>query len=154
MQLKWGFNWIGLVIFLLPMVINVFYVLFPPKNAPEDAPKGNKMLEAVEKISRMLYLAAMAALVSGRPAALRSPWWVLAAAFLALYHAVWIRYFAGGRDVALLGKSFCGVPMPLAVFPVLYYLCGALWLHNLPAAGLMLIFGVAHNVVSYRSFQK
>ena len=73
---------------------------------------------------------------------------------LALYHAVWIRYFAGGRDVALLGKSFCGVPMPLAVFPVLYYLCGALWLHNLPAAGLMLIFGVAHNVVSYQSFQK
>lgn len=64
MQLKWGFNWIGLVIFLLPMVINVFYVLFPPKNAPEDAPKGNQLLEVIEKASRMLYLAAMAALVS------------------------------------------------------------------------------------------
>lgn len=154
MQLKWSFNWIGLVIFLLPMGINVFYVLFPPKNTPKDAPKGNQLLEVIEKVSRMLYLAAMAALVSGHPIALRSPWWVLAAAFLALYHAVWIRYFASGRDVALLGKPFWGVPMPLAVFPVLYYLCGALWLHNLPAAGLMLIFGAAHNVVSYQSFQK
>lgn len=63
MQLRWGFNWIGLVIFLLPMVINVFYVLFPPKNAPEDAPKGNKILEAV--FAAALFNAARCGAVSG-----------------------------------------------------------------------------------------
>lgn len=50
-----------------------------------------------------------------------------------LYYIVWIRYFIGGRDAGLLSKSFCLVPMPLAVFPVLYFICAALWLHNIPA---------------------
>lgn len=57
----------------------------------------------------------------------------------------------GGRDIALLSKSFCMIPMPLAVFPVLYFLCAAIWLHNIPAAVFMIIFGVAHNIVSYSS---
>ena len=46
------------------------------------------------------------------------------------------------------------VPMPLAVFPVLYYLCAALWMHNLPAAIVMVIFGAAHLTVSIQSFQR
>ena len=67
-------------------------------------------------------------------------------------YIVWIRYFIGGRDVALLSKRFCLIPMPLAVFPVLYFLCAAMWVHNIPAAIIMIIFGIAHNVVSYSSF--
>ena len=66
---------------------------------------------------------------------------------------MWIRYFALGRDVALLERAFLFVPMPLAVFPVLYFLCAALWLHNVPAAVLMVIFGAAHLTVSFQSFQ-
>ena len=70
-----------------------------------------------------------------------------------LYYIVWIRYFAGGRDVALLNRPFLFVPMPLAVFPVLYFLCAALWLHNIPAAIMMMIFGAAHLTVSIQSFR-
>ena len=77
----------------------------------------------------------------------------LAALFLLLYYAVWVRYFAGGREIALLSRSFLFVPMPLAVFPVLYYLCAAIWLHNLPAAIIMVIFGAAHLTVSIQSFR-
>ena len=44
-------------------------------------------------------------------------------------------------------------PMPLAVFPVLYYLCAAVWLHNLPAGIAMMIFGAAHLTVSIQSFR-
>ena len=77
----------------------------------------------------------------------------LAALFLCLYYVVWIRYFAGGRDIALLNRPFLLVPMPLAVFPVLYFLCAALWLHNTPAAVIMLVFGAAHLAVSIQSFR-
>ena len=79
---------------------------------------------------------------------------IIAALFLILYYAVWLRYFIGGRKTALLGEPFCFVPMPLAIFPVIYYLCAALWLHNLPAAALMIIFGAAHLAVSLQSFRK
>lgn len=60
--------------------------------------------------------------------------------------------YSFGRDVALLGKPFLFVPIPLAVFPVLYYLCAAIWMSNLPAAAVMAVFGIAHIAVSVRSF--
>ena len=68
--------------------------------------------------------------------------------------AVWLRYFAGGRKTELLRRAFLFVPLPLAVFPVLYYLCAAIWLHNVPAVIIMLIFDAAHITVSLQSFRK
>ena len=56
------------------------------------------------------------------------------------------------RAIALLQRAFLLVPLPLVFFPVLYYLCAALWLWNLPAVILMLIFGAAHLTVSIQSF--
>ena len=88
------------------------------------------------------------------PDSLRSVWLYLAGGFLALYYAVWLRYFAGGRKTELLRRAFLLVPLPLAVFPVLYYLCAAIWLHNVPAVIIMLIFGAAHITVSLQSFRK
>ena len=58
-----------------------------------------------------------------------------------------------GRKIALLRCAFLFVPMPLVVFPVLYFLCAAIWLHNVPAVLLMMIFGAAHLTVSLRSFR-
>ena len=92
-------------------------------------------------------------LVSKNPLSLKSVWLAVAAVFLVLYYIVWIRYFIGGRDVALLGRPFLFVPIPLAVFPVLYYLCAAIWMGNMPAAVAMLVFGAAHITVSVQSFR-
>ena len=68
-------------------------------------------------------------------------------------NAITSAYFMGGRGISLLSCSFLFVPMPLAVFPVLYFLCAAIWLHNLPAAIIMVIFGAAHLTVSIQSFR-
>ena len=65
----------------------------------------------------------------------------LAVIFLMLYYAVWIRYFVGGRKIALLNRTFLFVPMSLAVFLVLYFLCVAGWLHNLPTVIIMVVLG-------------
>lgn len=113
-----------------------------------------RWVELVEQGSRMAYLLAVVLLVSRQPLALRSVWLYLAGGFLALYYAVWLRYFAGGRKTELLRRAFLLVPLPLAVFPVLYYLCAAIWLHNVPAVITMIIFGAAHITVSLQSFRK
>ena len=93
-----------------------------------------KWLEIVENVSRIAYLILLT--------------------FLVLYYATWIRYFIGERKIALLNKSFLLVPIPLAAFPVLYFLCAAVWMSNMPAAIDMLIFGAAHIAVSIKSFNK
>ena len=153
MNLKVSFSWIGLVIFALPMLINIAYVLFPPAGKAEQPAAVMHWIEIVEQISRIAYLFAVTLLVSRETLSFRSVWFSLAAVFLVLYYAVWLRYFMGGREIALLSRSFLFVPMPLAVFPVLYFLCAAIWLHNLPAAIIMVIFGAAHLTVSIQSFR-
>lgn len=153
MNLKISFSWIGLVVFALPMLINLVYAAFPPADEPQPPAPVTRWVEIVEQASRIAYLLAVTFLVSRTPVSVRSTWFFLAVAFLLLYYAVWIRYFVFGRDVALLERVFLFVPMPLAVFPVLYFLCAALWLHNVPAAVLMVIFGATHLTVSLQSFQ-
>ena len=153
MNLKVSFSWIGLVIFALPMLINIAYVMFPPAGKAEQTTAVTHWIEIVEQISRIAYLFAVMLLVSRDRLSFRSVWFSLAAVFLVLYYAVWLRYFMGGREIALLSRSFLFVPMPLAVFPVLYFLCAAIWLHNLPAAIIMVIFGAAHLTVSLQSFR-
>lgn len=153
MNLKISFSWIGLVVFALPMLISLVYAAFPPAGEPQPPAPVTRWVEIVEQASRIAYLLAVTFLVSRTPVSVRSTWFFLAVAFLLLYYAVWIRYFVFGRDVALLERMFLFVPMPLAVFPVLYFLCAALWLHNVPAAVLMVIFGATHLTVSLQSFQ-
>lgn len=153
MNLKLSFSWIGLVIFALPMLINIAYVMFPPAGKAEQAAAVTHWVEIVEQISRIAYLFAVTLLVSRDKLGFRSVWFSLAAVFLVLYYAVWLRYFMGGREIALLSRSYLFVPMPLAVFPVLYFLCAAIWLHNLPTAIIMVIFGAAHLAVSLQSFR-
>ena len=153
MNLKISFSWIGLVVFALPMLINIAYAVFPPAEKAEQSAVVTRWIELVEQVSRMVYLFAVTLLVSRESVDFRSIWLFLAAVFLILYYSVWIRYFAGGRKIALLGSPFLFVPMPLAVFPVLYYLCAAVWLHNLPAVIIMIIFGAAHLTVSLQSFR-
>ena len=153
MNLKVSFSWIGLVIFALPMLINIVYVMFPPAGKAEQTSAVTHWVEIVEQISRIAYLFAVTLLVSRDKLGFRSGWLYLAAAFLVLYYAVWLRYFIGGQEIVLLSRSFLFVPLPLAVFPVLYFLCAAIWLHNLPAAIIMVIFGAAHLTVSLQSFR-
>lgn len=111
-------------------------------------------MEVVEKVSRIAYLIMMTLLVNQNPVSPRSAWLIVAAVFLILYYIVWIRYFACGREASLLGKPFLFVPIPLAIFPVLYFLCAAIWMGNFPAAIVMLIFGASHITVSVQSFDR
>lgn len=153
MNLKVSFSWIGLVVFALPMLINIAYAVFPPSGNVELTAAVTHWIEVAEQISRFAYLLTITLLISRNPINFRSAWFCLAAFFLLLYYIVWIRYFAGGRDIALLNRPFLFVAMPLAVFPVLYFLCAAVWLHNIPAVILMMFFGAAHLTVSIRSFR-
>ena len=159
MNLKISFSWVGIVIFALPMIINIFYAIFPPveeevKTDAKSSASDLKWLEIVENVSRIAYLIVLTFLVSKNPLKFKSVWLYVSAAFLALYYATWIRYFIGGRKIALLNKPFLFVPIPLAVFPVLYFLCAAIWMNNIPAAIIMFIFGAAHITVSIKSFDK
>jgi len=148
------FSWVGLIIFLLPMIINVFYVIFPPKsNGGEGDTKNKKfpILEAIEQGTRIAYAVILCILISNKSLNYTNPLLYISIVFLILYYIVWIRYFIGGRDTKLLGTKFLFIPMPLAVFPVLYFIFASLWMNNYIATGVMFVFGIVHNIISYQN---
>jgi len=69
---------------------------------------------------------------------------LIAVVFMVLYYIVWIRYFIKGRDKKWLKASFCFVPIPLEIFPVLYFLFASLYLNNYIIAVISGFFGICH----------
>ena len=79
MNLKISFSWIGLVIFTLPMLINIVYAIFPPNGEAEQTAAVTHWIEMVEQVSRIVYLLTITFLVSREPIRLRSAWLCAAA---------------------------------------------------------------------------
>ncbi|MBP3889048.1 MAG: hypothetical protein J6F30_15610 [Cellulosilyticum sp.] len=146
--MKLRFNWMGFIIFMLPMLINFVYFALARNTEQPEQGMVSRGIELIEQGTRILYAILICLLVSQQKVDWKSPLFYGAVAFLILYYIVWIRYFMGGMEQGLMTKSFLFIPIPLAVFPVLYYLLSAIWLHNCGAAIVMVIFGVAHNIVS------
>lgn len=70
---------------------------------------------------------------------------ILAAAFLLLYYLAWIRYYKGGAYYPeIYTNNFLGIPLPMAVFSVLYYIAASIWLCNLIALCAAMVYGVCH----------
>lgn len=67
MNLRFSFSWIGLIVFALPMLINIVYVLLPSADSPSAAAPTTRWVEWVEKAGRAGYLAAIVLVVSDRP---------------------------------------------------------------------------------------
>ena len=152
--MHFGFSWVGLIIFLLPMIINLFYVIFPPKSKGVEGDTQYKkfpVFEAIEHSTRIAYAVILCILISNKSFNYTSPLMYISIVFLILYYIVWFRYFVGGRDAKLLGTKIMLIPMPLAVFPVLYFIFASLWMNNYIATGVMLIFGIVHNIISYQN---
>lgn len=56
--MHFGFSFVGLIIFLLPMMINMVYVIYPPKNNIEEDNENKKasILEIIENSTRIAYV--------------------------------------------------------------------------------------------------
>jgi hypothetical protein len=73
---------------------------------------------------------------------------VLAA--LSIYYVCWARYFAGGRHDVALYAPLLGIPLPMAVAPVVAFGTGAIVLHSIPLAAAALLLGASHIPLSRR----
>ena len=72
----------------------------------------------------------------------------VAVAALAFYYLVWARYFLQGRTAALLYRQIAGIPVPLAVSPVVFLLACSVLTRSLLLAFVTVAFGSAHIFLS------
>ena len=63
---------------------------------------------------------------------------------LAVYYACWLRYLVLGRDEALFYRPLLGIPLPMAVMPVVYFMAAALLLGSSWLLLAAILLGVGH----------
>jgi hypothetical protein len=146
------FNFIIPVLVILP---SVSFMFLSPRNVPDpDGKRVHPVLTAAEAAGRV----GTVVLPLFYPAHMDR--WYEAAALggmalcLLLYYAVWMVYYRRGRDFARLFAPLWGIPIPLAVFPSVYFLLAAVLLHAAPLLVASLVFGTAHIAVSLQTYRR
>jgi hypothetical protein len=67
---------------------------------------------------------------------------------LLFYYAAWLRYFTGGRTIEIMYQPLFGVPLPLAVSPVVFLGVSAYLLSSWSLAPAVVWFWVFHIWIS------
>jgi hypothetical protein len=137
----------GALIPVLLMLPNVVWMLLPKTGSARQVPEA-LFLTIVENAGRLAVLILPFFYSLDVNTKLSLPVMIGTGLALAIYYGSWLRYFAGGRPAELLRAPLLGVPLPLAVTPVVFLIFSSF----LMGSWLMLVasiwFGIAHIWVS------
>lgn len=142
---SFGFSWVGLAFVLCLLGPNLcYYFLMRPKDEVKIQP--DMRLLVAERLGQGLCVFCLLFFRNYDYAFGQGwPWWGVAAVFfMALYLAGWLRYFMGKGRFADTLRPFLGVPIPLAVFPVLAILFMGVYGQVLWLILSALVLGVGH----------
>jgi hypothetical protein len=138
----------GVLVPLLLMLPNFLWMVFSGPNNLDGSDQEPLWLSIFDNIGRLAVLLLPAFFVLNLDRRFATPALILMGICLLLYYSAWARYFAGGCAGGLFKTPLLGVPLPMAVFPILYlllssYLMGSWWMF-----GAVVFFGVTHLWVS------
>lgn len=146
------FNLLFSLLILLP---NLLLIRWKPVNMPNSSEVSEPpLLVAAERVGQpaVLLIPVFHALQVRTPIEMTALGVMLAA--LLVYYAGWLRFYRNGRDYRRLFAPLLGIPVPMAVAPVVYFILLAVLLHSpyqLLAAG---VFAVGHLPISWRTRQR
>ena len=148
-----GFSLRGFLVVMLAMLPNILYGILPKNNITDVQTTPSILLEQMENIARVLFIIFFVVIVNKKIEYNKPAYIIGMVIFLLLFYYLWGRYFMNGNDVSYLGKNLWGIPVPIAVFPVVYFTFAALWLHNIPAVIAVVVFGICHIVNAFSTLQ-
>lgn len=134
---------------------NLLFLVFPPSDANKYGESADAwpftILERVGQVSSFILPLFFPQSFSGT--LVRAAWTVMGVS-LAFYYAGWTRFFAGSRDYAFLFKPMLGIPVPMALSPVLYFLASSIVLGSIWQAVAATILGAGHVTVTVREMDR
>ncbi len=146
----------GLAVSLAVLIPNILFLAFPPHDIPgrEKAGAGMRALEIPERLGQLGFTVIPA--FTGIP--FKGALGITAAAgmlaALILYYCGWLRYYTRGRDFSLLFSPMAGIPLPMAIGPVLYLAFYAAGARSLLMGAAAVIFAAGHLSVSYKTYRE
>lgn len=145
MDYYFGFSWKGLIVFLLPMIPNVFYFLIPASGVSGNNANSHLILDVLEHGSQAIFIFLLVFFISKQASEMLCPYTIGAAIMLISYYVLWIFYFTGSVNLVIL--------LGMAVLPVVYFVLVEIWLHNYLAIIPTALFGIVHVIITYMDYQ-
>lgn len=144
LQNNMGFSLKGLIVFLLPMLPNIFFFILPKRNDSVAVANNHLLLDIIEHGSQAIFFALLIFCVSTKESPILCGYTIFMTIFLLSYYGFWLGYFTKGANFIML--------MSMAVFPVIYFILSEIWLHNLLAIVPLTIFGIVHIIITYMDY--
>lgn len=138
------------------LIPNLLFLVFPPIHVPTQMPRDItfswRIILICEKVGQMCIF--VLPLFWKIKVSDKTPY-VLAGmvVFLLIYYVGWTRYILSGRSYRLLFDKLLGMPLPLAISPVIYFALGALLLESWTLMMGTLILAIGHIPESYRQLK-
>jgi hypothetical protein len=145
MDYYFGFSWKGLIVFLLPMIPNLFYFLIPASDAAGNNANSHLFLDILEHGSQALFIFLLIFVLSKQTSEILSPYSIGMVIMLICYYVLWIFCFTGNANLVIL--------LGMAVLPLVYFGLAELWLHNYLAIIPTALFGILHVIITYMDFR-
>lgn len=119
-----GFSYVGWVYLLMLFVPNGIWTKNRPVGYAAVADKESTLLLSFERVGQAGVTFCALAFRDFNPSPFTpwSVWLIVSFVFMLLYEVCWIRYFMGERTLQNFYSSFPGIPLPLAVLPVVAFL--------------------------------
>ncbi len=152
--------YLGWLITLAVLIPNAFYFFFasrmPPQPAVAVEQKSlfDKVIEVFEQIGRIAVFLIPCFYPINTENFTGNIGFIAMLIAIGFYYLAWGRYFSQWLKRILLFNPFWGMPLPLAVSPVVYFLAAAFVLHSVYLMAAALVFGVCHIYISNRVYQK
>ena len=144
--MQFGFSYIGLIMLLMLFIPNFIWTRNQPKDYDKYAKNENKFLLALERIGQ--FIVTPAALIFSNFNFHGLNFWtsvlILALLNLVVYDIAWIRYFKSEKTMNDFYKSFLGMPLALATYPVIAFFLLGIYGGNIIMILGAVILGIGH----------
>jgi hypothetical protein len=144
---------LGGIITLMVLLPNLLAVFFPPTVKLTDDQQPNdtllQIMTVVERIGQAGSFVIPFFYRLSLDSVMNAVALTIMICTLALYYATWIRYLVLGREEALFNRSLLGIPLPMAVMPVIYFLSASVLLGSVWLMLAAVMLGVGHISVTW-----
>jgi hypothetical protein len=142
---------LGGIISLAVLLPNLLLLALPPEGIPPQQARQDQPRRIIEIIERLGQVGCFAIPFFYPIPALREvsvDVLVVMGLALGFYYAGWARYALKGHRFVLLYAPLLGVPLPMAISPVVYFAAASVLLSSWPLAFSVVLLAIGHLSVS------
>jgi hypothetical protein len=149
------FHPLSLAIPIIVLAPNLLFLVLKPHHLPDgNSIKENPILLSLEWIGRIgvFILPVFSSIHMKNSCEITAFAGMLAS--IALYYWGWLRYFIHNRQYRLLVSPIMGIPVPMAIGPIVYFIFAAVVLHSIYLFVGSVLLAAGHIPLSLNSYYR